>query len=181
MKNLVWLLLISLGTTGFALDAEEMKALAEKPHDRSGLIEEMKFFPDTRVYSAELRIGLPGEEVTKVKDITVDEKTVEGRFIVSELNHPDAPERPILMVVTFDQGLGVYRKWVMIGDGAVSEFVGSVVPGTRSISWGSLVDVDGMRSVGNEHHTDDLVRWREVIIKDGKVISIQRGSAKRVR
>ena len=111
----------------------------------------------------------------------MDEKTVEGRYLVSELNHPDAPDRPILMVVTFEKDLGVYRKWVMIGDGRVTEYVGSVVPGTRSISWGSLVDIDGMRSVGNEHHADDVVRWREVIIKDGKVVNIQRGRAKRVR
>ena len=169
------------GSTCFALDADEIAALVKKPHDREGLAEEMKFFPDVRKYTAELEMGKPGEEATKINDITVEEKTVEGKYIVSVLKHPDPQQPKITMVVSYDKEEGVYRKWIVLPGGGVAEAIGAVVPKTKTISWFPLNKFDGVSAFGTEHHTDDLVRWKEVLIKDGKVVGINRGMAKKVK
>ena len=180
MKIMVLLMTLVLAPLGFALDKEEILEISKKPHDRTGLSKEMKFFPIARGYTAELTIDHPDGETHKIKDIKVEEKVVDGKYLFSKMTHPDAPG-DILMVVEFDEKVGVYRKSVMVGDEKVAESIGTVVPDTKSIAWTSTWAEGGMSSLGNEHHTDGLVRWHEVLIEDGKVVNIQRGVAKKTK
>ena len=46
-------------SSSLALSVEEIQALLKKPHDRKGLSEEMKLFPDARKFRAENKLEFP--------------------------------------------------------------------------------------------------------------------------
>ena len=47
---LAFLFFLTVGSTCFALDADDIKALDKKPHSRKNLVPELKIYPEAREY-----------------------------------------------------------------------------------------------------------------------------------
>lgn len=175
------LLLLTIASPCFALDADEIKAIAKQPHSREKLVPELKIYPDAREYSMRVRAGKPGEDLQRVPEVTATEKTVEGKYIVSEFTIPGSPGA-LIMVVTYDKAAAVYRKWVLLPDGEIGESVGVAISMTRSISWGSTHEAaDGTRVVSLEVHDDNGTSWREVAMDGSKAVGVNEGRAKKTK
>ena len=182
MKYLVLLMIVAFAPCGFALDKDELEALAKKPHQEGGLMEELKIFPKVKEYSITVIQRKPGEEsVTLAEDVKGTEKWVDGKYVVSVIEFPNGDS--MIFAKTYDKKATVYRKWVLIPTGEVAHSVGTAVGESRAISWIGLTEVggDGTLALSQDVNTDDSVTWREVIMKDGEVVNVMEGTAKKVK
>lgn len=166
----------------FALNAEEIREIAKKPHSRENLLRPLVVYADAREYEVSVKAGKPGEELTDVPKMSAKEHTVEGKYIVTQLQ-PAGVEEPIIMVVTFDTNDGVYRKYVLLPDGDVSEAIGTAAPNVRSISWlvSKQTENGNIQVLTNEIHSDEKSWWSEIGMQDGKVTYRSEGVAEKTR
>ena len=131
------------------LDAEAIRAIAAEPHNREDLIDELKLFPNAREYEVDLFSGpitdrVDGDwEVLSGQEHTATEKTVDGRYIVIQVEFSGA-ENPLIMVVTYDKHIDAYKKWVLLPNGIVHASTGvanrrggleGFQTGNRTIAW----------------------------------------------
>ena len=178
MKLTALCLTLLAAPTCFALDAEAIREIAEKPHNRENLLRQLLVYTDAREYEISMKHGLPGEEMKVVPKISAVEHVVDGKYVVTKLKLPQA-EEPLTMIVTFDTNDGVYRKYVLLPDGAVSEAIGTAAPNVRSISWliSDQTDDGHIQVLTNEIHSPEKRWWSEVGMKDGKVTYRSEGVA----
>ncbi len=160
-----------------ALDKMDIELLASKPHDRKGISKELSLYPEAREYAVSVRSKEPGGEFGEWTRFTIEERTVEGRYIVSRGG--PAEDFVFTLVVEWDGEGEVYRKWVLLPDGNVVESIGIALPGGREISWVSKPDADNgiPLALGIEKHGDEESSWREVIFREGDPVMILEGRA----
>jgi len=177
MKAILALLLI-ITTHARALTADEIRKIAAKPHSRENLVEALKIFPDARQYKVTQKSGPTMNALKALPEIAVMEKTVEGKYIVTE-TAPDDPIR-VIMVVHHEAERGVFRKWVLAPDGSVGSSTGVADADTRTIAWISD-ELHGMRVLVHESHGGKQVTWREVVMKEDKIVALTLGLAVKVK
>lgn len=166
---------------GHALDAETIEELAQKPHSRENLVDELKIFANAREYKVNVKGGEVGSDAEAWPEITAAEKTVEGRYIVSETIFPGDAGK-MIMVVYFDDEKNVFRKWVLFQEILVS-FTGLADPKNRTIAWTSsqAFGEPGMSNLSIETHSDEGVSWKEATMKEGVAVMFLEGVATKVR
>ena len=158
--------LLFLVTSLHALDKEAILKIASEPHDRTNLLEELIIFPEAREYKVKAQMGRPGETLKPGPEVIAKEKTVRGRYIVSEMKFPGV-DNPLVMVVTYDKKTNLYKKWVLDPDGNVSASSGLADGATRTIAWSGGVagGVDASKFFAIEVHRDEKVTWQEVFFE----------------
>jgi hypothetical protein len=180
MKSIILLFLWLLGASAYALDAEEIQALSKKPHSRDGLLEELKVYPDAREYRLTVRTGERAGELKVVAEIKATQKVVDGKYLIFKFQPPELP-RELIMVITFDREASVYRKWVLDPDDEVGESFGVALPKQRMISWTSKPGDDGRQWLSSEVYDDAGGSWSEVILEEGKTVSLVVGEVKKMK
>lgn len=161
-----------------ALDAGEIRKLAAEPHDRANLVPELKMFAEAREYKVTEKNGPPGEELAAGPEVRATEKTVAGRYIVTEV--PGAAGAPsFVTVVAFEKGEGVFKKWILTPDGILAVSTGVADLGKRSIAW--VTEAGDTTVLGLEVHADDRTTWKGSLLQDGKVVRMIEGLAVRLK
>lgn len=166
----------------YAFNAEEIKKIASEPHNRDNLIEELKLYPEAREYKLTARSGISAVELMAGPEITVTEKTVQGRYIVSQATLPGA-DNPLIMIVTFQEKTGTFKKWVLLPDGMIGSSTGLADQEKRTIAWVSdkkAGDPPGI-SLSIESHSDDMSTWKETTVQDGKIVAMGDGVARKTK
>lgn len=177
MKYLLPILLFATSHL-YGLDAEAIREIAGKPHSRENLIEELKVYPDAREYKIKMRSGKTAKEMEAAPEQLAQEKTVEGRYLVSTVALPNELG-DLIMVVNYDKNTDTFRKWVLLPNGAVGASTGVADFKTRTIAWASDLLPGGPRSrtLSIESHSDEGSTWKETIFQDGKVVTVMQGEA----
>ena len=177
MKYLIICLLLGVPNL-YALDAEAIRKIADEPHSRQNLISELKLYPDGREYKITVKSGKSADDMKAGPEIVATEKTVRGRFIVTQAKFP-REESPLIMVVTYDKKTDTFKKWVLLPNGTVGGSTGVADFKKRTIAWisneahgESLVTV-----LSVETHSDDESSWKETTLQKGKVVAVSRGVA----
>ena len=173
-------LLLAANLYGF--NAEEIKKIASEPHSRENLINELKLYPEAREYQLTARSGTSANELVAGPEITVTEKTVRGRYIVSQAMLPGA-DNPLIMIVTFEEDTGTFKKWVLLPDGMIGSSTGVADQKMRTIAWVSDKTAgDPPRiALSIESHSDDMSTWKETTVQDGKIVAISDGVARKTK
>lgn len=176
-------LIVSLLSVGilpsFALDKAAILKLAKKPHDRENLRPELKLFGNIRKFESDLTMHPKDRDPMVLDTFTGTEKTVEGKYIVSEFTPPGAPGK-MVMVVTFDQKEETYLKWILFPQGDVAKMTGVSAKGSRAISWVSETE-GGVITVILEQHTDQGATWTEMHYTGGKLLGTTTGVARKTK
>jgi hypothetical protein len=182
MKLLTFLATLVLTPICFGMDASTIRDIAKKPHSRNGLLDQLEIYPDAREYEVTVRSGKSSETLVEGPKVMAAEKVVEGKYIVTEFQPPGAPA-PFIMVVTYDVKEQVYRKWLLVPDGPVAEWIGTAVANTRMLSWISIDQQQeaNQQILTSEVHTDDGTKWREIILDAGKVVGVIEGTARKTK
>ena len=115
-----------------------------------------------------------------VAEIKATQKVVDGKYLISRFQPPGMP-RELIMVITFDREASVYRKWVLAPDDGVGELFGVALSKQRMISWTSKPDDDGRQWLSSEVYHDGGGSWSEVILQDGKAVTVVKGEVKKVK
>lgn len=170
--------LLLAATNLYGLDAEAIRKIAGEPHSRENLVAELKLYPDAREYKATVRSGRSAGELEPGPEIVVTEKTVQGRYIVSQAMFPGA-ENPLIMVVTYDKETDTFKKWVLLPNGIVGASTGVADLDKRTIAWisGQVHGEDPTAVLSIETHSDDKSSWKETILQNGEVVAINQGVA----
>jgi hypothetical protein len=170
--------LLALTNLVSAIDVAELRKIAAEDHDRTNLLPELKIYPEAREYKVTESLAKPGGPMHAGPEVTVTEKTVRGRFIVSQSALPGA-EAPMLMVATFDKELGVFKKWLLLPDGTLQSFTGVANLDARSIAWTSDTATGpvGSQMLALETHSDGKSIWKHAMLQDGKVMMNGEGVA----
>jgi hypothetical protein len=108
------------------------------------------------------------------------EKVVEGKYVVSTYRPPGVPT-DLIMAVTYDKTLKVYKKWVLLPNNVVAESIGLRVPGKRMIKWTSQPRPGELEVHGVETHTDQETKFEEETKLNGKVVWLLEGTAKVIK
>jgi len=177
MKNFLLSLLLGAANL-YGLDAEAIQKIADEPHSRQNLVEELKLYPDAREYKIKVRSGKTPDELKGGPEIVVAEKTVRGRYIVSQAKFPGV-ENPLIMVVTYHKKTDTFRKWVLLPSGIVGASTGVADFKKRTIAWISN-QVHGEPPVtvlSIETHSDDKSSWKETTLQKDKVVAVSLGVA----
>lgn len=176
--KLILLAFMTLLSQGFALDKKSIRKLAEEPHSRENLMEELKIYPEAREYKVSLKIGFPGKEPGEGSKARVKEKTVRGRYLVSEIQ-VEGMEAPMVMVTTYEKKSDTYKKWVLGPEEVVHEWTGVADRKARTIAWTTTRPLGEPPTtvLSIESHSDDKTTWQETFLQDGKVIQFIRGEA----
>ncbi len=172
------LIALLLMTKLYALDAEAIRNIANKPHSRDNLVAELKLYPNAREYKLTAQSGKSLDKMEAGPEILVTEKTVQGRYLVSQAILPGAND-PLIMVVTYQKDTGTFKKWVLLPDGVVGTSTGIADFEMRTIAWVSDTLPADPTSVAFsiERHSDEKSTWKETTVQDGKVIAIGQGVA----
>ena len=162
----------------FAMDPSELRKIAAEAHDRENLLIELRVFPEAREYKVKAKSGKPGEKPVEGPELIATEKTVRGRYIVSESPLAGA-EGKMLMVVTYDKELGVFKKWILLPDNTLSSSTGLGDIFRRCIAWTSdaMPGKEAPQTLALETHTSDKTIWKETVIEGGKVVMTGEGVA----
>lgn len=172
------LLTLVIALPAVALDKDDLLKLAKKPHSRKNLIPQLGIFPDAREYKATVTAIPTDKEIDPiVQDFVVKEKTVDGKYIVSEF---ESPAGRIVMAVTFDSKEEVYLKYVLVPDGTVGKSIGFSVKNSRAIAWNSTLGI-GTQIHSLEQHGDKVVTWTERYFQNGKLVSVVSGEAHKTK
>lgn len=177
MKFIAFCLLICVAEAR-ALDSEEIRDLAAEPHSREALDEHLRLYPDAREYRITVSSGMPGEKLEEVPEIVAKEKTVRGRYIVSELRFP-GEENPLIMVVSYEKKSDTFKKWVLLPNGVVAGSTGVADFENRTIAWISNKEHGDPPTtvLSIETHSDDKTSWKESVLQATKVVRVSRGIA----
>ena len=167
---------------GEPLELAQLKQIVAKEHDDKPISEALRIYPKVRAYEINITNTVEGQDFDF--EATAKEKWVDGKYIVSDLEHPERDE-PIWMVVEFDAESKTYRKYVVL-DGELTTYqVGTRVGKTRSITWidlsSSKFEIGDVDSIGTETHTDTTTTWRSLFFKEGKLIRTETGTAKKAQ
>jgi hypothetical protein len=180
--QLIFLSILLLATTAFALEPAEVRNIAAEPHDRKNLIEALAIYPDAREYRIIVKSGPSIQQFQESPPIHAKEKVVRGRYIVSEFKLPGM-EQTMIMVVTYDKATDTFKKWVLLPDNSIFSSTGVADIPHRTIAWTSdrangnpPVDV-----ISIETHTDNKTLWKETMLHEGKVTNIVHGTAHKTR
>jgi len=177
------ILLMSLvfSPLSFALDAPAIKNLFAEPHSRDGLLPQLQIYPDARKYLISVKSGKFIDELEFSFAAKVEEKTVQGKFIVSRLIHPGVEN--LLQVSTYDTKNGVHRRWTLFPDGFISEMTGVADMLNRTIAWASTKgrDEKSMLYICVEEHSDTGSKWNDRTLVEGRVTAVSQGTAKRTK
>ena len=181
MKYILIFLLLSAGPL-FGLDAEAIRKLAKQPHSRENLVEALKIFPEAREYRVTGRMADPGGDWQLGPKLKAKEKTVDGRYIVSEVTFP-GQEKPMIMAVTFDKPTKTFHKWVLLPSGELTSATGLADFKLRTIAWHSNKPHGNppVSILALEIHTDTQSKWRESIMANGVVLKRSEGLAVKIR
>ncbi|MFM7181024.1 MAG: hypothetical protein ACKO2G_06130 [Verrucomicrobiales bacterium] len=93
------------------------------------------------------------------------------------INVPEQ-ENPIIMAVSYDSEADLFKKWVLVPEGKVASSTGLADLKTRTIAWTSdNAEAGEPRILSLEIHSDEKSTWKETILVDGKVLSVNQGEA----
>lgn len=163
-----------------AMDAGEIRKLAGEPHDRANLVAELKVFPEAREYKVTQKNGAPGGKLAESPQVIAIERTVAGRYIVTEV--PGLTGSPsFITIVGFEKGEGVFKKWILTPDGTLAVSTGIADFGKRSIAWVTETPDHSTVVLALEIHADDKTTWKETILQGGKVVGTTEGVAIRTK
>ena len=174
--------LLLFSTRLYGLDADEIKAIAEKPHSRDNLVEALKIYPEAREYKVTLQYGRSADTLVTGPEFVSDEKTVDGRYIVSLVKFP-GEANPLIMVVTYEDKTDIFRKWVLLPDGKISVSTGVADFEKRTISWLTTENQgkSPLTVISIETHTDEMSTWKETTLNKEKVMMMSRGKAVKIK
>lgn len=175
----ILLLLFTLAASKVhGLDAEAIRTISEQPHSRENLVEALKIYPGAREYKIVIQSGESVDDLKAGPEFIATEKTVEGRYIVSQSNFGGV-EESVIMVVTHDKDTETFKKWILLPDGAVHASTGVADLEKRTIAWSFNVPAGDPPTnfVVIESHSDDGTEWNATVLQAGKVIAIERGVA----
>ena len=177
MKILI-LSLLFVSTNLYGLDAEAIKKIADEPHNRENLVNELKIYPDAREYKIKVQSGKSTDALEDGPEIVAKEKTVQGRYIVSHVKFPNV-ENPMIMVVAYEKKSDTFKKWVLLPNGIVGSSTGVANLSKRTIAWISDKPhgVPPITVLSVESHSDEKSSWKETFIQDGRIVSISQGEA----
>jgi hypothetical protein len=163
---------------GEELIEEDIKALAEAPDNRDGVPEALKIYPAATEYEIKVKLWQPGNDPTHPDAVVAREKLVKGKYLVSTFQPPGLTS-DLIMVVFHDEEDDCYKKYVLLPDHTMGKSIGTRVGDSRSISWVSESGKGDGRTVvlTQEVYSDKDTRWREIHVRDGKVVGIQEGTA----
>lgn len=157
-----------------ALDRKEILALMKKPHSREGISPELAVYANGRTYKYDSTV-FPAEGDPIIQDTSKGTiKVVEGKYIIFTFERPDGGGEGI-SVVTYDKKAGLYRKYFLEPDGAVSEIIGLSSKGSRAISWFNLQA--GLPSIAMEQNTDKGATWTRVFLQGRTPLAHVQGEA----
>lgn len=178
MKYLTLCLLLGACSHLYGLDAEAIKKIADEPHSRENLVEQLKLYPDAREYKITVRSGKSADDLEAGPEIVATEKTVRGRYIVSQVKFPGT-ENPMIMVVGYDSKTDTFKKWVLLPNGFVGASSGVADFHKRTIAWISNEEhgEPPVTVVSIETHSDNQSSWKETTLQKGKVMAVSRGVA----
>jgi hypothetical protein len=150
-------------------DLDELKAIAAKPHSDKLALDELRIYPNARLYTIKATMHRPKRDPDSI-EMPCAEKWVDGKYIVSTFTFPGAPE-PTTMIVTFDKAAKCYRKWVFSSSALSDTMLGTRAGKSRSVAWGSVPNEKNPHFVvGHESHTDTTTEWSDLHIQDGEVV-----------
>jgi hypothetical protein len=160
---------------GEELSVEKMRALAKQKDDRSKVPEALKVYPQAIEYSLSVRAGAPGNMPKEPVTVVAREALVEGKYLVTTFR-PPAYKEDLITVVYFDEADDCYRSATLLPDGSLGRSVGTKNRDTRVISWAGVPAKPGDEKatilVAQDVLSDKDRHWREVMVQDGKVVSI---------
>jgi len=168
---------------------EELRELAQEPHDRRGLMPELEIFPDVRLYEFEMEGGDAEGNNWKTPKIRIKEKVIAGSIVLSTWRIPGAEEDSI-MAVTWSAESRCYMKWLVVvvpfpdeipdderPKVEVTEFRGVSLEGSDVIAWRSFEREGAARNVGIERQGKDRVDFNDATYLEGKLIQWTKGHA----
>ena len=165
-----------------ALDAEQIRALSQSPHSRENLLEELEIYPEAREYKVNIKSGETLDKLQQRPELTATEKVVGGKHIVTVLNIPGA-EKPMIMVVTYDEENGSFKKWVLLTDETVVSYSGVANFKLRTISWAATHpdETHQLSVLAIETFSDEGVVWKDAIFHEGSLVGHSYGEAIRTK
>lgn len=177
MKIRILILLLSV-TNLYGLDAEAIRQIAAEPHSRENLVAELKLYPHAREYKITESNGKSADKLQAGPAVVATEKTVQGRYIVSQAMLPGTKE-PMIMVVSYEKETDTFKKWVLLPNGALASSTGVADFDKRTIAW--IADKAPGAPVTTiltiETHADDKSTWKTTIQEDEKIVAVSRGLA----
>ena len=166
-----------------ALTPTEIVALTKSDHSRDNLIDELEVYTEAREFLVTYKVLFP-EDVPKPDPVIVKEKTVNGKFIVSEFTvGPKDNLMDLVMVVTYSKELQSYQKWLLnLKNQDLQKFIGVRIPDSTCLSWERIDDGLGdVTMIMGEHLTEKSVSWTESYYKDGKLSFSLSGKASKTK
>lgn len=179
MRRALYLIFVLvLALPAVALDKEDILKLTKKPHSRKNLIPQLGIFGEGREYKITMTVTPTDKDTDpSVHDFVVTEKTVEGKYIVSDGKTPDGR---IIMAVTFDAEEEVYLKYVLTPNGDVIKSTGFSVKNSRAIAWRTDYG-NGRQVLALEQHGDKTSAWTERYLEDDKIVLVIDGEAHKTK
>jgi len=177
MKTL--LLLLFIVNSAAALTIEEFKAIVPKEHDNTGISKELAKFSSHGVYKMNVVISNI-KDVTKMPEVIVHTKIVEGKYEVKEYTLPS--DVKVSMVTEYDFKNKVYKRWVKQSSLEVlHEMTGVSLGG--SIAWThqlksetGILDCQGL-----EIYSGDKVELIESYFSEGKWLFSVKGEVRKIK
>ena len=173
---LVTLVLAFSFSTGLALTEKEMLELVKKPHNREGISEAMKIFPDARKIKVLVNIDFPAEAKRKEDPVIASEKVVDGRYLVTQYTLGKEEHKINFISITeYSELEAYYIRWVYNDKTKdVIKSVGVRLKDTNVIGWSMLPtkdEKDQIRfSIGTENYEAKIMKWSERQFVNGKPV-----------
>ena len=181
MKSFV--LFVILMSRLCAVTPNEIIDLTKLEHSREDLLSELEIYSEAREFLVNYEIVFPAE--SKQPDpVIVKEKTVKGKYIVSEFSvGPEENRMDLVMVVTYSKKLKSYQKWLLnITTKELQEFVGVKIHNSNSISWTRIdAGLGEIVMIMGENFKDSSVSWTESYYEDGDLKFLLSGVANKTR
>ena len=177
MKIKILILLFAVSNL-HAFNADEIRKLADEPHNRENIEEALKLYPQAREYKIKVKSGRSAEESEPRPEIVAAEKIVRGRYLVSHVKLP-GQDNAMIRVVGYDKKMDLFKKWVLLPNGIIASSIGVADFARRTIAWTSTTPLGEPPTtvVSLESHSDEKTLWKETFFQDGKIISVTQGEA----
>lgn len=172
-------LILALATINLhGLDAEAIRKIATEPHSRENLVSELKLYPYAREYKITESSGERADKLEAGVPVIATEKTVQGRYIVSQALLPGTKE-PMIMVVHYEKESDTFKKWVLLRDGTLASSTGVADFDKRTIAWIADKTPGALDTtiLTIETHANDKSTWKTTIQENGEIVFISRGLA----
>ena len=159
------------------MSKDDIAKISALEHDRENFVQELSIFPDAREYIVSYKVQHP--EGAKDPDrITVTEKVVQGKYIVSEFTIIGGVD--ITIVVRYDKKNKTYLKWIVASnEDKVKEYKGTRF--NEFIAWYQVDEnqSEGALSMNLEKFGKDQIEWVESYYKDGNLQFSMQGVAQK--